>query len=133
MQLATVPGFTKAMVKDLLPYVTVANASNQIDPFIAPDRVIDALPGVSPERADAFRTARDGNTTRDLAILTLGVPRSLITADAAFGWRLQIISHLPTGRTHSSEAVIAVLHADSETYRVLYVLDENDYRPKPST
>jgi general secretion pathway protein K len=124
MQLASVPGFTKALVKDLLPYITVANASNQIDPFIAPDLVIDALPGASPERADAFRAARDGDTTRDMAILTLGVAKSLITADAALGWRLQITSRPQIGRSHSSEAVIAVLNADTEAYRVLYVLDE---------
>jgi general secretion pathway protein K len=126
MQLASVPGFTKTLVNTILPLLTVANGSGQIDPTIASARVLEALPGTSPSKVEAYLEARDGNTGRDTAILLLGVEKELVTARASDGWRLQIVSTRPGARTHRSEAVIAVSKNDSEPYKVVYVTDEQD-------
>jgi general secretion pathway protein K len=124
MQLASVPGFSRSLVAKLLPLVTVANGTGQLDPHIASPGVLLALPGVSPATVDAFLRARDGNSGRELALKLLGVPGTLVTTAASPGWRIEIASVGQDGRTHRSEAVIAVLDGDSEPYRVLYVLDD---------
>jgi general secretion pathway protein K len=126
MQLASVPGFTKTLVRTILASLTIANGSGQVDPTIASARVLEALPGTSPSKVDAFLEAREGNTSRDTAILMLGVDKELITARASDGWRLQIVSTTSGGRTHRSEAVIAVSKSDSEPYKVVYVTDDQD-------
>lgn len=123
-QLASVPGFSPSLVKAVLPLVTVANGSAQIDPFIATDRVLDALPDASPGSVDAFIGARDGNTSRETAIKLLGVQKTLLTTDASLAWRIEVSTHMQDGRVHRGEAVIAVVSGDSEPYRVLYVLDD---------
>lgn len=123
VQLTSVPGFSKALVSRILPFVTVANGSNQVDPYIASRGVLQALPGVSPATVDAFLSARDGNSGRELAVKLLGVPEGLVTSSAAAGWRIEISTVEQGGRAYRSEAVVAVLDGDSEPYRVLYVLD----------
>jgi general secretion pathway protein K len=123
MQLASVPGFSKAQVARLLPLITVANGTNQVDPYIASQGVLLALPRVSPASVDAFLAARDGNSGRELAIKLLGVAEALVTSSAAAGWRIEITSVGQGGRIHRSEAVVAVLDGYGDPYRVLYVLD----------
>jgi len=123
IQLTSVPGFSIELVRKILPLVTVANGSNQVDLYIASPGVLQALPGVSPATVDAFLSTRDGNSGRELAVKLLGVPEALVTSTAAAGWRIQISTIEEEGRAYRSEAVIAVLEGDSEPYRVLYVLD----------
>jgi general secretion pathway protein K len=123
-QLASVPGFSRSLVIAVLPLVTVASGSHQIDPFIASHGVLMALPGASAATADAFRGARDGNGSRQMALQLLGAAREAVTADAARGWRIEITARDRDGRAWRSEAVIAVLDDDTEPYRVLYVLDD---------
>jgi general secretion pathway protein K len=123
MQLASVPGFSKALVTRILPLLTVANGTNQLDPFIAARGVLLALPGVSPTTVDAFLGARQGNTGQELAVKLLGVADTLVNSSAAASWRIEITSVEQAGRTYRGEAVVAVLDGDSELYRVLYVLE----------
>jgi general secretion pathway protein K len=123
-QLAAVPGFSKGLVKSLLPFVTVANGSSQIDPYIAPREVLEALPGTTPGQVEGFIQARDGNSSRDMAILLLGVDKALITDTAASGWRLEITSASRSSRTHRREAVVAVIKGDDKPYRILYAGDD---------
>jgi general secretion pathway protein K len=129
-QLTSVPGFSKPLVRTVQPLVTVANASDQIDPYISDERVLRALPGVSPGSVDAFLGARDGNTSREAAIQILGVPKKHLTADASQGWRIEISTHMQSGSVRRCEAVIALLEGDNEPYRVLYVLDDLE-QPSP--
>jgi general secretion pathway protein K len=121
MQLSSVPGFSKALVTRILPLITVANGSGQVDPAIAPRAVLLALPGVSPASVDAFVRARDGNTGQALAVKLLGVGEALVTSRAAAGWRIEVTSIAHGGSTYRSEGVVAVIDGDSEPYRVLYV------------
>jgi hypothetical protein len=123
-QLASVPGFSKALVAAVLPLVTVASGSPQVDPYIAPDGVLASLPGTSAATIDAFRGARDSGTSRATTLQLLGAARETVTADAARGWRIEIAVRHQDGRVRRSEAVIAVLDGDTEPYRVLYVLDD---------
>jgi general secretion pathway protein K len=125
LQLASVPGFSTEFVASLLPFVTVASGSSQIDPFVAPDRVLLALPGTSQDRIQAFRDAPE-SSSRDAAIRLLGAPKASLTADAAAGWRLQITSTPKNGRPKRSEAVVALPKDDPEPYRVLYVVDDTE-------
>jgi general secretion pathway protein K len=123
MQLASVPGFSQPLAARLLPLVTVANGTNQLDPYIASRDVLLALPGVSEAAVDAFLRAREGTSGGELALRLLGAPEALVTSSAAAGWRVEIASVSPTGRTWRAEAVIAVLDGDNQPYRVLYVVD----------
>jgi general secretion pathway protein K len=124
LQLLSVPGFSKRLVATLLPNITVASASNRVDPFIAPQAVLASLPGSSPERADQFREVKNSNTSRATAVQILGVPETAVTTDAAPGWRVFVTSTLRNGRMYRSEAIIAIIKGDSDPYRVLYVLDQ---------
>ena len=124
VQLASVPGFSREFVKTIFPYVTVASGSDQVDPYITPDRILEFLPGSSPDKADAFRGAREnGNTGDETAIQLLGVSDQLVTSSAAIGWRVQVTVTPQVGRVRRSEAVIAVTEG---SYRVLYIIDETE-------
>jgi general secretion pathway protein K len=127
IQLLSVPGFSKRLVERLFPSLTIANGEGQINPFIAAPNVLNAMPGASPANVDAFLDARDGNVSRETAILLLGVDKDLLSEDAANGWRLQITSTPRDGRPRHSEAIIATLESDRrQPYRVLYVIDDAD-------
>lgn len=129
IQLVSVPGFSKTLVKRLFPLLTVANGASQINPFIAAPDVLNALPAATTSKVEAFLDARDGNVSHDTAIQLLGVDKELLSEERAGGWRLQITSTPKAGRIRRSEAVIAGVDGDSEEpYRVLYVLDDLDLR-----
>jgi type II secretory pathway component PulK len=123
-QLTSVPGFSRALVASVLPLVTVASGSPQVDPDIAPDGVLAALPGTSAASIAAFRGARDGNTSRATALQLLGTMPGAVTTEAARGWRIEIVVRHQDGHMRRSEAVIAILDGDTQPYRVLYVLDD---------
>jgi len=126
LQLASINGFSNALVARMVPFLTVANTAGKIDPDLASDQVLAAL-GASPERIDAFREARRrGATSRETAVELLGVPKSLVTTDAAQGWRIEITSTPRSGRVRHSEAVVVLLDNDTQPYRLLYVMDDLD-------
>jgi general secretion pathway protein K len=131
IQLVLVPGFSKALVERLLPSLTVANGASQINPFIAAPDVLNAIPGASPSKVEAFLDARSGNVSRDTALQLLGVEKKLWSEDAANGWRLQITSRPRGKRSRHSEAVIATYEGDrQQPYRVLYVVDDAGQDPR---
>ena len=126
MQLASINGFSNALVARMMPFLTVANTVGNIDPDLASDQVLAAL-GASPEWIDAFREARRrGATSRETAVELLGIPKSLVTTDASQGWRIEITSTPRTGRVRHSEAVVVLLDNDTQPYRLLYVMDDLD-------
>jgi general secretion pathway protein K len=122
-QLASLPGFTQEIAAAVLPLVSVASGSNQINPFIAPAGVLKALPGVMPSAVEAFIEARDGHASHGVALSLLGADKMTVTEAASASWRLEIVSRLRSGRSFWSEAVIAIIKDDSEPFRVLYVSD----------
>jgi hypothetical protein len=123
LQLTSIPNFSMEVVNAILPLVTVASGSSQIDPFIADDRVLLSLPGTSAQSVQAFHNASDSDK-RENAIRALGAPQTALTADAASGWRLQILTSFQNRRRSNSEAVVALMKGDTEPYRVLYVVDD---------
>jgi general secretion pathway protein K len=126
LQCASINGFSNALVARMMPFLTVANTVGKIDPDVASDQVLAAL-GASPERIDAFREARRrGATSRETAVELLGIPKSLLTTDAAQGWRIEITSTPRSGRVRHSEAVVVLLTTDTLPYRLLYVMDDLD-------
>ncbi|MGA7328570.1 MAG: hypothetical protein WBX25_29795 [Rhodomicrobium sp.] len=122
-QLASIPGFTHDVTSAILPLVTVASGSNEINPFIAPIGVLKALPGVTASAAEAFVAARDAGTSHELALTILGADKKSVTEAAALGWRLEIVSRTRPDRTYRGGAVIAIVKEDSEPFRILYVND----------
>lgn len=127
VQLVSVPGFSKALVKQLFPLLTVANGENKINPFIAGADVLNALPEASEGKVNAFIEARDGNVSHDTAVQLLGIDKDLLSEERATGWRIQITSTPRSGPIRHSEAIIAGVEGDgSEPYHVLYVLDDTD-------
>lgn len=132
IQLAMVPGFSAGIVRRLFPFVTVANGSNKINPFIAPREVLSALPDVTTSDVDAFMDSRDenlSNVSRDTAIQLLGAAPALLSEERSEGWRLQITSKSRLGSVRHSEVVVADIDASgAEPYRVLYVIDDSDER-----
>jgi len=122
VQLGSLPGFSKRLVKSILPFVTVANGSNQIDPYIASERVLEALPGTTSTQVQTFLSVRDNNPSQETATLTLGVDKTLLTDTAAAGWRLEIVNKPREGRGYRREVVVAVVKEDSEKpFRIVYV------------
>jgi general secretion pathway protein K len=127
IQLASVPGFSKALVKRLFSALTVANGSEQINPFIASPRVLRALPGASSDSVESFLDNRDANVSHDMAIQILRADKQVLSEEPASGWRLEITTTPRSGRTRHSEAIIAGVKGDGdEPYHVLYVLDDTD-------
>jgi type II secretory pathway component PulK len=126
LQLASIDGFSNALIVRMMPFLTVANTVGNINPDLASDEVLAAL-GASPERIDAFREIRRGGaTSRETAVELLGIPKSLVTADAAQGWRIEITSTPRSGRVRHSEAVVLLVKNDTRPYRLLYVMDDPD-------
>jgi general secretion pathway protein K len=118
-QLASIPGFTPKIVASILPVVTVANGSAQIDPFVASPRALEAMPDMSISKVEGFVEARTGNTSRSTALLLLGLDKAYITDTAAVGWRLAITITDRHGNRHRHEAVI-VMTTDNSPYSILY-------------
>jgi general secretion pathway protein K len=128
-QLLSVPGFSEALVKAILPSLTVANGTNQIDPFIAEAGVLNALPDSSENKVQSFLKARDGNVGHDTAIQMLGVDKRLLTDDASRGWRLRITTQRRAVRPRYSEAVVILAKDGARPYRILYVVDDAGQAP----
>lgn len=127
LQLTSVPGFSKGLVKRLFPALTVANGSEKINPFIASPKVLTALPGASSDSVELFLDNRDANVSHDMAIQILRADKQVLSEESASGWRLEITSTPRTGRPRHSEAIIAGVKGDGdEPYHVLYVLDDAD-------
>jgi general secretion pathway protein K len=127
LQLTSVPGFSKGLVKRLFPALTVANGSEKVNPFIASPKVLTALPGASSDSVESFLDNRDANVSHDMAIQILRADKEVLSEESASGWRLEITSTPRTGRARRSEAVIAGVKGDGdEPYHVLYVLDDTD-------
>jgi general secretion pathway protein K len=125
-ELQSILGFSDRLVHRLLPFVTVANTTDGVDPFLAPREVLLALPGVTPNHVDDFLSKRDEeSTSRETAIQILGADEKSVTKDASVGWRLDITSIPKSGRPHRSQAVIAVIKNDNKPYRILYILDDS--------
>jgi general secretion pathway protein K len=124
-ELKSILGFSDRLVHQLLPFVTVANSTDGVDPFLAPREVLLALPGATPSHVDDFLSLRDDDSTsRETAIQILGADEKAITEDASVGWRLDITSISKSGRAHRSQAVIAVIKNDDKPYRIVYVLND---------
>jgi type II secretory pathway component PulK len=121
VQLGSLPGFSKRLVKSILPFITVANGSSQIDPYIASERVLEALPGTTSTQVQRFLSVRDNNQDRETATLTLGVDKAVLTDTAAAGWRLEIMSTPRVGRAHRREVVVAVVEDGDKPFRIVYV------------
>src|SRR5262249_37576781 len=67
VQLVSVPGFSRDLVRRLFPLLTIANGASEINAFIAGPGVLNAMPGATPDSVGAFLEAREGNVSRKTA------------------------------------------------------------------
>lgn len=119
-QLRSIPGFTPKIVRSILPVITVANGSAQIDPFVASPRVLAAMPEISELKVEGFVDARNGNTSRSTALLQLGLDKAYVTDKAAAGWRLEVTVVDRVGHRHTREVVIVMADDGRKPYQILY-------------
>jgi general secretion pathway protein K len=124
VQLGSIRGFTPKVVNSILPVVTVANGSAQIDPFVAAAGVIEAMPEMSASKVEGFIEARTGNTSRSMALLQLGLDKTYVTDTAAVGWRLEITITDRFSHRHRHEVVIVLAPDGKKPYSVLYASEE---------
>lgn len=122
-ELASVVGFTPALVARVAPYVTVANPQGLVDPFLAAGPVVAAVPGVAAGRVEEFLEDRaQGTTRREMALLQLGAEEDYVTEESAPGYRVTIEITPRGGRSTTYEAVM-IAGDDGHPVRVLYVLE----------
>ena len=122
LQLASINGFSNSLVARMMPFLTVANTVGNID---LGSSVGGA--GICARRTDRrlSRSASTRGERAETAVELLGAPESLVTTDAAQGWR-SITSTPRSGRVRHSEAVVVLLDNDTQPYRLLYVMDDLD-------
>jgi general secretion pathway protein K len=118
-QLLQVPGMRPEWAAAAEPLATVfGNAT--VNPLTAPGAVIAALPGMTPDKATAFLSARQLHPT-DATRLTalLANAQTFIAVKAPQAVRVRLSAVLRDGYSAKAEAVIVYLKGDREPYRVL--------------
>lgn len=125
LELGSVLGITPALLRRAVPYVTVGNPLGLVDPFVADEVVLRALPGTTPARVEDFLEERGrGLGDSELAVLQLGASDEVVGEDPSPGWRAEITVTPRNGRSRRFVALIVDQGDDTRPYRVLYMLDE---------
>ena len=118
-ELWLVLGLPPALVERAMPYVTVFSGKAEVNAFDAAPEVVAALPGMTPERLNAFLAQRATMARGDEAALAmLGPARSSAAADGSDAVRVTVRIAFDNGRRSSAEAVI-LIDEGSVPYRVL--------------
>jgi general secretion pathway protein K len=118
-QLELVPGMSPEWVAALAPLVTVFGGAT-VNPLTAPPGVIAALPGIGKDQVDAFlKTRRGFPTDADRLLQLVGAAQQYLAVRPQRVASVELIAELPDGYVAAARAVIVLLPADSEPYRVL--------------
>jgi general secretion pathway protein K len=130
-ELWLVLGLPPAMVERAMPYVTVFSGREDINVLDAAPQLVAALPGMTPERLNAFLGERAGLPQGSgAAVLTrLGPARAGATTEGSKAVRVMVRINFDNGRRMASEVVILVDGGD-EPFRVLSWRDDVDASPE---
>jgi general secretion pathway protein K len=126
-ELWLVLGLPPALTERAMSFVTIFSGMPTINVLDAAPEVIAALPGMTPERLDAFLKQR-GSLRQDVPslFLLLGPARVYATLQGSAATRVKVRVELAKGRRVNAEAVILVLEDAPDPYRVLSWTDDFD-------
>jgi len=129
-ELWLVLGLPPAMVERAMPYVTVFSGREDINVLDAAPQLVAALPGMTPERLNAFLGERAGLPQGGgPAVLTgLGPARAGATTEGSKAVRVAVRITFDNRRRMASEVVI-LLDGGDEPFRVLSWQDDVDASP----
>jgi general secretion pathway protein K len=117
-ELWLVLGLPPALVERALPFVTVYSGMAEINVLDAPPEVIAALPGMSPERLNAFLGQRETLTADpQLVADALGGDQKGVTTKGSDAIRVRTRIAFDDARRMTSDIVI--LRGTDDPYRVL--------------
>ncbi len=119
-QLARVPGMAPEWVAAIAPLATVYGRET-INPLTAPAEVLAALPGVDPNRAQAFvhRRRELAPDAVQLAAALLGTAERYVAVGKRPVLSMHLTAQLVNGFTQAARAVIVLMPNDALPYRIL--------------
>jgi len=113
-ELRQIPGFSPALVRRLAPYVTTLSGARGIDPTVAPETVLAAVPGLSRADASNILGARaQGLDPADFA----DRGRLGFVASGRTSFRIVAIAEAEAGGRFVREAAVQ-LRSGAERYRI---------------
>lgn len=89
-EIGLVLGVTPRLAARIEPMITVASGSDKVDPNIASDDVLMALPGMSRLRLAAYRDAMQKGRAEGDAAALLGDAASYLGSNASPVWRVRV-------------------------------------------
>jgi general secretion pathway protein K len=126
-ELSLVLGLPPALVERAQAFVTVFSGRPQVNALAAAPQVLAALPGMSPDRLQAFLVERDVSSGNPALLTTLlGPSRSYASFDAGKTSRVMVRINFDNGRRLLSQAVILVSDEGKEPMLVLSQTDAID-------
>jgi general secretion pathway protein K len=118
-ELRLVLGMTPEIYRRLAPLVTVYARSPRVNPVSAPAAVVRALPGISPDAAEAFLAARENPDGQlNAAVSTLSRAGQFIGRATPQAVTIRATATLPSGSVFVREAVVEFPRGRDATYRI---------------
>jgi general secretion pathway protein K len=118
-QLASIPGMLPDWTAAILPLATVFGDAT-VNPLTAPPGVIAALPGLDPERMEAFLKARrSAPADAERLVQIIGPAQRYLAVRPQRVASVDLTASLASGYTIAARAVIVVLPQDTQPYRIL--------------
>jgi general secretion pathway protein K len=126
-ELSLVLGLPQFLVERALPFVTVFSGRAEVNILAAPQEVVSAVPGMSPERLYAL-LSQIGRGPQNAAYLkTVIADLPGVTLEAGKTARVLVRMDFTTGQRVRGEAVIMLGGSEAgEPYRVLSWSDDFD-------
>lgn len=127
LEVSLLPGLPAAIVKRILPYVTVYSGISTVDVFAADPTLLSALPGMTPAVLSEVLKARENPSTDGNDILAmLGPARPYAAVDRSKTIRAMIDVAFDNGRMVRAEVVFRLAESGDEPYDLLYWQDDFD-------
>jgi general secretion pathway protein K len=130
-ELSLVLDLPVALVSRALSFVTVYSGLPQVNALAAAPEVLAALPGMTPDRLNAFLAQRQVTPGNGQALMPLlGPSRGYATLDRGKATRVTVRIAFDKGLRIGSEVVILMFDGGTEPFSVLSWRDELD-EPRP--
>lgn len=119
-----VTGLAPTFVDRALTYLTVYSGKAGVNVLAAPDAIIAALPGITPDRVRLLLGARDAAAPQNVIQGELGAAATFVDMAPSDASRVTVDMRFTSGRRIRTEAIVLVHNGDAEPYRVLRWRDE---------
>jgi general secretion pathway protein K len=118
--LRNIPGISLRRVEQALPYVTVLSKGSTVYVLGASETVLNAMPGMTPERArQIVKIRHSGQSAMELIRPLLGEAVNYAREDRGTAFTLLIEAELERGYRQTAEVVIAATEEQDIPYRVV--------------